>query len=122
MHNTVLASLAYEVGERVGDTSTAFLTKIKTFLNDRYDDVLLRSCATMWTGASLSALGNSDVPLLGTGKIIKEGAISDAWAAKRQYQKSSVHEGKFNFYLANFIQSGDYQQFNISFSRYGYHV
>jgi hypothetical protein len=118
MHQIALASLAFEVGERVGDTSAAFLTKIKTFLNDRYDDALLRCGATMWSGASLSALGDSDIPLLGLGKVIKEGGIADAWATKRQYNKSTVHEQKYEFALSNYVISQDYTQFNISFSRY----
>ena len=35
MLNKVLASLAFEVAQTVGDTSSSFLTKVKIFLNDR---------------------------------------------------------------------------------------
>jgi hypothetical protein len=118
MQYQALASLAYEVGQNVGDTSTTFLARINGFLNDRYDDALLRSGATSWTGASLSALGDSDIPILGLGKVIKQGATADAWYAKKQYQKATVHDQKYEFALANFVISGDYNTFNISVCRY----
>lgn len=119
MQNIALASLAYEIGEDVGDTTTTFMTKVKRYLNDRYDDALMRSGATMWTGASLSALGDSAYPTLGLGKVIKQGAIADAWYSKRQYQKANVFEQKYEYALANFIISGDYNTFNISMCRHG---
>ena len=122
MQYQALASLAYEVSDFVGDTSTTFLTRVKRFLNDRYDDALMRSGISMWTMASTASLGNTDIPTLGLGKVIKEGAIADAWAVKRQYTKAAVHENKYEFALANYIQSQDYTQFNISMSRYGYYV
>lgn len=118
MRNQALASLAAEVGDKVGDTSAAFIARIKIWLNDRYEDALLRSGATMWTGASLAALADSDVPILGLGKVIKQGALAEAWEKKRQYKKAGVHEGKYEFALANYIISGDYNLFNISMSRY----
>jgi hypothetical protein len=118
MLNIALASLAYEVGGKVGDTSSAFMTKIKRWLNDRYEDALLRSGATMWTGASMAALGDSDVPTLGLGKVIKEGAVANAWEAKRQYENAGVHEQKYELALANYIASGDFNLFNISMARY----
>ena len=122
MQYIALASLAYEVADRVGDTSTTFLTRVKRYLNDRYDDALMRSGISMWTMASTAALGDSDIPILGLGKVIKEGGIADAWDAKRQFAKSAVHENKYEFALANYIISQDYTQFLISMSRYGYYV
>lgn len=122
MQYQALASLASEVGDLVGDTSSAFMTKVKNFLNDRYDDALMRSGSTTWTMVSMASLADSGVPLLGLGKVVKEGAIADAWMAKRQYSKAAVHENKYEFALANFIISGDYTQFNVSMSRYGYHT
>lgn len=124
MQAQVLATIAYECGSLVGDTSTSFLAKIKVFLNDRYDDALMRSGATTWaygSGATYSAaLGDTSLPILGLGKVIKQGGISDAWAAKRQFNKAAVYDNKYEFALKNFIISGDYQQFNVSLSRYGY--
>lgn len=122
MQYIALASLAYEVGDKVGDTSDTFLTRVKRFLNDRYDDALMRSGVTMWIMASTGTLGSSDIPLLGLGKVIKEGGLADAWEAKRQFSKASVYESKYEFALANFVISKDYTQFNISMSRYGYHT
>lgn len=119
MLNQALASLAFEVGDLVGDTSTAFLTRAKRYLNNRYDDVLLRSGATMWTGASTAELGDTDIPTLGLGKVIREGATADAYYAKRQFQKAQTFEQKYEFALANYIISGDYNLFNISMVRHG---
>jgi hypothetical protein len=121
MHNKVLATLAYEVSYRVGDTSASFIAKVKDFLNDRYDDVMLRSAATIWTNASTARLGDTDIPTLGLGEVIKEGAIADAWDAKRQFAKSTKFEAKFEFKLANFIISEPFTRFNISIGRYDYH-
>lgn len=121
MVNKCLATIAYEVSYRVGDTTTAFLARIKDFLNDRYDDALMRTQATQWTMASMARLGDSDIPQLGLGEVIKEGATADAWDSKRQYGKSQKHESKFEWKLANFIIAGDWQQINASFSRYAAH-
>jgi hypothetical protein len=118
MQVQALATIAYEVGDFVGDTSTEFMVKVKRYLNNRYEDALLRCGATMWTGASLGTLGDSDIPLLGLGKVIREGATSDALFQKRQYSKATVHDQKYEFALANYIISGDSNQFNISFCRY----
>ena len=122
MRQIALASIAWEVGGLVGDTSSDFLTKIKTYLNNRYSDALMRSCATMWTMASLAALGDSEIPLLGLGEVIREGATADAYETKRQFNKASRYEQKYEFRLANFIISGDYNRLLASFSRYGYHA
>lgn len=122
MLNKALASISYEVGEKVGDTSASFLTRINTDLNDRYSDALMRTGATMWSMASLGALGSSDVPLLGLGEVIKAGAIADAYDAKRAFSKSAKYEKKYDFMLGNFIISGDYNRLLVSFSRYGYHA
>jgi hypothetical protein len=122
MQYQALASLAFEVGETVGDTDTGFLTRINRYLNNRYDDALLRSGATTWTGASLASLGAGDIPTLGMGKVIREGATADAFYAKRQFAKAQVFEQKYEFALANFIQSGDYNNFNISMARYDNYV
>jgi len=119
MQYHALASLAFEVGDMVGDTSTAFLTKTKRYLNNRYDDVQLRSGATAWTGASSATLGDSDIPTLGMGKIIREGATADAYYTKRQFQKATTFEQKYEFALANYIISGDYNLFGTSMVRHG---
>ena len=118
MQIQALASIAFEVGDEVGDTSTAFLTRIERYLNQRYDDVLLRSGATTWTCASTGTLGSSDIPTLGLGHVIRQGGLADACYAKRQFAKANVFEQKYEFALANFIQSGDYNNFNISMARY----
>jgi len=118
MLNTALASLAFECADMVGDTSTAFMTKCQRFLNNRYEDALLRIGATMWTGASLAGLGGSDIPLLGLGRVIREGATADAWQTKRQFQKSGLFEAKYEKELAQYICSKDPQLFNISMARY----
>lgn len=120
MQSQVLATIAYEVGSLVGDTSASFLTRIKVFLNDRYDDAFMRCNVTQWTNASSAGMGDSDIPYLGLGKVIKQGAISDAFAAKKQFNKAAVYENKYEFALGNFVISGDWQQFNVSLSRYGY--
>ena len=122
MINTALASTAYEIGAKIGYTDSTFLTKVKTYLNDRYDDALMRSGATMWTMASMAALGDGDVPTLGLGKVIKAGATADAYEDKKQFSKSAKFEQKYEVALANFIISGDYNRFLASFGRYAYHV
>ena len=119
MQYQALASLAFEVGENVGDASAAFLVRVERYLNNRYDDALLRSGATMWSGASSASLASAGIPNLGLGKVIREGATADAWYAKRQFAKAEVFERKYEFGLMNFIISGDYQQFNISMARHG---
>jgi hypothetical protein len=121
MVNKVLATLAYEVAFKTGDTTTAFIARIKDFLNDRNDDAILRSGATAWTTASLARLGDTDIPTLGLGEVIKEGALADAWDAKRQYGKSQKHEMKFERKLGNYIMSGDFNRINASVGRYDYH-
>lgn len=118
MQYQALASLAYEVGDFVGDSSATFLTKCKRYLNNRYDDVMLRSGATVWSGASTAALGDSEMPTLGMGKVIREGATADAFYFKRQFQKGNVFEQKYEFALANYIISGDQNTLNLSFARY----
>lgn len=122
MRDLALASLAYEVGDIIGDTSAAFLTRVQRYLNNRYDDAMLRSGATTWTGASLAELSGSDIPVLGLGKVIREGATADGWYAKRQFAKAQTYEQKYEFALANYIISGDYNNFNISMSRYENYV
>jgi hypothetical protein len=118
MLNRALASIAFEVGDLVGDTNTTFLTRVKRFLNNRYSEVLMRSCATQWTMASLASLGDSSIPTLGMGEVIQEGATADAWRAKRNYSKGVFHDNMFEKKLGDFIISGDYNRFNVSLSRY----
>ena len=122
MQNIALASLAYEVGDKVGDPSTAFTTRVKTWLNERYDDAYMRGAfATTWSLASSAPLGDADIPLLGLGLVIKTGAIADAWDAKRQFTKAAKYETKYEFALGNFIISKPWTQVLASFSRYEYH-
>jgi len=122
MQNMALASIASEIGGRIGDTSTTFLAKIKLYLNDRYDNALMRSQATAWTIASTAALADGGIPTLGLGKVIREGATADAYDAKRQFKKAAKFEKKYEYELANYIISGDSNLLNASFSRYGYHT
>ena len=122
MQYSALASLSYEVGDKIGDTSAAFLARVQRWMNDRYDDALMRTGITMWTMASTAALGSADMPTLGLGKVIRDGATADALLAKRQYAKSDTYETKYETGIANFIISQDFTMFNISMSRYGYHV
>ena len=88
MQNTALASIAFEIGDKIGDTTTNFTTRIKTFLNDRYDEVLFKIGATLWCIASTATLGDADIPLLGTGMIIRHGATSDAYEKKTIFKSS----------------------------------
>ena len=118
MVNKVLATLAYESAFVVGDTSTFFIARVKDFLNDRYDDCLVRIGATAWTTASTARLGDSDIPLLGLGEVIKMGAMADAYAQKRQGQKSAGYEQKYEYKLGTYIMSGDFNRFNCSVGRY----
>lgn len=122
MQYSALASLSYEVGDKIGDTTATFLARVQRWMNDRYDDALMRSGITMWTMASTGTLGSSDMPTLGLGKVIRDGATADALMAKRQYAKAATYETKYETGLANFIISQDFTMFNISMSRYGYHT
>ncbi len=122
MQNKALASIAFEIGDKLGDTGSNFLTQVKNFLNERYDDALLKIGATTWSIASTATLGDSDVPLLGLGAIIKHGATSDGYEKKRQFAKAAKSEQKYARSLGDYIISGDPNQFLPSFSRYGYHV
>lgn len=121
MLQRALASIAFEVGDIVGDTSSAFITRVQRFLNNRYSDVLMRSCATMWTMASRASLGSTDIPTLGMGEIIQAGATADAWETKRQFSKAAKYEQKYDFMLGNFIISGDNNRILASFDRYDFH-
>ena len=122
MINKALASISYEIGGLVGDTSSDFMTKVKIYLNDRYSDSLMRTQATMWTMASLGALADSGIPTLGLGEVIKAGATADAYDTKRAFTKSAKYEKKYDFMLSNFIIAGDSNRLLASFSRYGYHA
>lgn len=121
MISKALASLAYETGQRIGDTSSIFLTKIKTYLNDRYSDFQMRVGSTMWCLASTGALGDSDVPMLGAGEVIKLGALADGWEDKRHMNKGAKYNMDYERKLADFIISGQFTQFNISVYRYTAH-
>lgn len=118
MVNKVIATLAYEVGFKVGDTSVSFLARIKDFLNDRNDDVLFRSCATLWAIASTARLGDTDIPTLGLGEVIKEGATADAYDAKRQFQKAAKYEQKYEYKLGSFVIAGNPNLIVASVDRY----
>lgn len=118
MVNKVLATLAYEVGFKVGDTSPTFLARVKDFLNDRNDDAIFRSGATIWSIASTARLGDTDIPTLGLGEVIKEGALADAWDAKRQYNKAAKHDLKYEYKLGSFIITQPATLINASVSRY----
>ena len=118
MVNKVLATLAYEAGFLVGDTSTSFLARIKDFLNDRNDDAVFRSGATIWTLATTPRLGDADIPTLGLGEVIKDGAIADAYDAKRQFNKASKYEMKYEYKLGSFIINQPWTLINASVSRY----
>ena len=118
MVNKVLATLAYEAGFLVGDTSTSFLARIKDFLTDRNDDAIFRSGATIWSIASTARLGDTDIPTLGLGEVIKDGAIADAYDAKRQFNKASKYEMKYEYKLGSFIINQPWTLINASVSRY----
>ncbi len=122
MQYQALATLAYEVGEMVGDTSTTFLSRVERYLNNRYDDALVRTGATIWSLASSASLGSSEIPMLGIGRIIREGATADAYYAKRQFQKAGVFEQKYEFALSNFVIAGNYNTLNLSTARYDDYV
>ena len=74
----------------------------------------------MWSYASLGELNVSST-ISDIGDIIELGAIADAWDSKRQFNKASKYEQKYEFALANRIISGEYNMFNTSFSRYDYY-
>lgn len=118
MVNKVLATLAYEIGYTVGDTSTSFLARVKDYLNDRNDDAIFRSGATIWTLASLARLNDTDIPTLGLGEVIKSGAMADAYDAKRQFQKAAKYEQKFEYKLGSFIMTQPATLINASVGRY----
>jgi hypothetical protein len=118
MVNKVLATLSYEVGFMVGDTSTTFLARIKDFLNDRNDDAIFRSGATIWSIASTARLGDTDIPTLGLGEVIKVGAISDAYDAKRQPQKAAKFLQAYEYKLGSFIINQPWTLINASVGRY----
>ena len=118
MVNKCIATLAYEVGYLVGDTTTSFLARIKDFLNDRNDDAVFRSGATIWAIASTARLGDSDIPTLGLGEVIKAGATADAYDNKRQFQKSAKYLQTYEYKLGSFIISGNPQLICASVSRY----
>jgi hypothetical protein len=121
MQSIALASIAYEVGYKVGDTSSIFLSRVKAYLNDRYDDCLMRTQATMWSISSTASLADAAIPQLGLGRVIADGATADAYDAKRQFQKAAKYEQKYQWELANFVISQPWTQINASFSRYDFH-
>jgi len=118
MVNKCLATLSYEVGFLVGDTSTTFLARIKDFLNDRYDDVLFRSGSTIWSLVSTGRLTDASIPTLGLGEVIKDGATANAYDAKRQFGKSAKYEQKYEYRLGNFIISQPWTLICASVDRY----
>lgn len=113
-------TIQYNVADMVGDTSATFLTRIDGFLSNRYRDATMRLGATMWSYASLGELNVSST-INDIGDIIEIGAIADAWDAKRQFNKSSKYEKKYEYAIANRVISGDCNRFNTSFSRYDYY-
>ncbi len=122
MLNKALASIAFEIGNKIGDTSSTYLAKVSVYLNERYSDSLMRSGATIWTMASMAELGASGVPVVGLGEVIKAGATADAYEDKRNFLKSAKFEDKYTFALENYIIAGDQNRFLPSFGRYTYHV
>lgn len=118
MVNKVLATLAYEIGWKVGDTSTAFLDRVKDFLNDRNDDAIMRTGATIWTIASLARLSDTDIPTLGLGEVIKDGATADAYDQKRQFQKAAKYEQKYEYRLGTYVTTQPWTLINASVGRY----
>lgn len=118
MVNKVIATLAYEIAYKVGDTTSAFLARIKDYLNDRYDDCLFRSGSTIWAISSTARLTDADIPTLGLGEVIKDGATADAYDAKRQFNKASKYEQKYEYRLGSFIITQPWTLICASVDRY----
>lgn len=117
-----IATIESNVGTMVGDTSANFLAKIRIFVNNRWRDTNTRMNGTMWSYASFGDISGATFFPIDYDDILEIGATADAFNIKRQFSKSSRYEQKYEYALANRIISGDSNRFNISFSRYQYHV
>jgi hypothetical protein len=117
-----VSDMQTNVGNLVGDTSATFLVKIRTFLNNRYRDAIMRFGATMWSYASLGEVSGAAYFPIDIADVLELGACADAWDVKRQFSKAAKYEQKYEWALANRIIAGDYNMFLTSFYRYAAHI